>query len=311
MTQGNSNYEADLTVWWQYEITTANDTLVITDETLTSEQVSIPTGVYLVADDNSSEPSEVDAFSYLLDEIESQLSTTLTNNGSGHTYSFEVADPTGSSDYTNGGVKLVRSDSTDFTLDFSDSNFTLHKGIFGYPDHLSVDQSSSSGVYTGETTQWGRWQAPPDHYAHDLSLDETPHTLSSGGNQQTRGTLEGVPKFSRRFNWFNLPAAVVKSYRARDATLASNASLNQDDIHNAFQDAYAASARRCVITYGVDAGPNIDPWAETIHEVAYMPSNQPFSSFWQYLEGEERYTLEMMMEIIYQSDAAIIDPYLG
>lgn len=313
MTIGNSQYAADLTVWFQYEISTANNVLVLTDTVLTDEEISLDAGLYLVATDESTEPSAVDAFSYLLTHIETKINAAVSDNGGSYTYSFGVATPSESTAYGAGaGVELSTSDGSDFTLEFGDSAFTAHKGIFGYYDHLSVAQSSTSGTFTGQGTQWGRWQAPPNHYPHDLRLDLETVTYSTGGSPQTRGTLQAPETRCRRFDWFHLPAGCVRAYSARDAALAASASLAQDDINNALQDAHAASGARAVIAYGKPSTA-IDPWEVSEHEVVYLPTGMRMSAAVGDTAGAsgERYDVEAEVDIVWQSVAAIIDPYLG
>lgn len=309
MIIGNSDYESDLTIWYQIVIDDSNDTIVISDQTLTSAQVTLDHGAYFVS---SGDTGHAD-YSFLLDHIETKLDAAVSGGGGSHTYSFSLATPADSSDYTNGGVSLSTSDSSDFTLEFSDGDFSCHDGIFGYlflGTGVGFDQSSTSGTYTGLYTQYGRWQAPPDHYPHDQRDAPKEIVSTSGGTSATEGRLYIARQLQRRMMWRALPAAVVHGQRALDATLAGQASLDTGDTNNGLKQVYRWQAYDMVLAQGAPST-NPDAFEADKREIVKFPTNTNFNDLPQDLSGKEQYDIEWLWEVVDRVDNTAYNSHLG
>lgn len=181
----------------------------------------------------------------LYDEIESAMATA-----GGNEYEISLADPSSSTEFTNGTVEIARtSGSDDFQLAPNDSDFTADPRIFGFNEDDAL--LGETDTVTGGNTRLGCWQVPDQttvdvdgNVLVDQNRNDAPHQYG----QTVRWRTNEVRILT--FKW--VAAAYIYRYLSSDDEARSTTKLAEDDHGNYFEDLWREAISKYLHVFVVD-----------------------------------------------------------
>lgn len=164
-------------------------------------------------------------------------------------FDVKPATPANSPNLYHSGISFLCITGS-FTIDFSDSEFTMDARWFGH------SQSTSTGSHTGSAGQGelsssysclGIWEPYSFDDAFDIAVSKLDNTereqYVSHGRMRDAYQLEWNTDVVRQFKYDYIPSVHVKKNRAINSNAASLGRIGTNDVNNTFEEFWLTGSR--------------------------------------------------------------------
>jgi len=225
-----SFYDGKDRYFYPVVVTQENNTVVFTEGGSSDLNFSISPGVYWAHLDldltlRAEYPS-------LLLEIRNGLENKSPNDDD---YSIDEKDLS-AGDLRYSSLTWTNDAGRTFKFRFTDSEFTLSPGYFGYPKDENSDPSGTS--IDGTVSVLGQWISPAPAAFKDRDVSKNVFRSDKGPNAVVNSWTPA--KDTRNIKYWKVPGSFVYDSRAKTNTDGTADGLPDNDTNNAFEDVIRA-----------------------------------------------------------------------